>query len=79
MTKEITAAELVALVASVQNSDKRISFRDNEGSINKIGFYRGDKSNTFYVHTLVVGTSMYWTSSDMDHEYIMSILDEFIY
>ena len=79
MTKEITAAELVALVASVQTSDKRISFRDNEGSINKIGFYRGDATNTFYVHTLVVSTSTYWSDSDMSYEYIMSILDEFIY
>jgi hypothetical protein len=75
----MTKLKLVALVASVQNSDKRISFRDNKGRTNKIGFYRGDASNTFYVQTLVAATSMYWTSSDMDYEYILSILDEFIY
>ena len=79
MTKEITAAELVALVASVQNSDKRICFRDINGRTNKISFYRGEESDRFYVHTLVYSTSIYWSDSDMSYEYIMSILDEFIY
>ena len=76
MTKEITAAELVALVA---NREKQVLFRDNKGRTNKIGFYRGEESDRFYVRTLVYGTSIYWTDSDMSYEYIMSILDEFIY
>ena len=76
MTKEITAAELVALVA---NREKQVLFRDINGRTNHIGFYRGEESDRFYVSTLVYGTSIYWSDSDMSYEYIMSILDEFIY
>ena len=76
MTKEITAAELVALVA---NREKQVLFRDINGRTNHIGFYRGEESDRFYVRTLVYSTSIYWSDSDMSHEYIMSILDEFIY
>ena len=76
MTKEITAAELVALVA---DREKQVLFRDNKGRTNHIGFYRGEESDRFYVRTLVYSTSIYWSDSDMSHEYIMSILDEFIY
>ena len=76
MTKEITKAELVALVA---DREKQVLFRDINGRTNTIGFYRGDESNRFYVCTLVYSTSIYWSDSDMSYEYIMSILDEFIY
>ena len=76
MTKEITAAELVALVA---NREKQVLFRGINGRTSHIGFYRGEESDRFYVRTLVYGTSIYWTDSDMSYEYIMSILDEFIY
>jgi hypothetical protein len=76
MTKEITAAELVALVA---DREKQVLFRDNKGRTNRIGFCRNEETNTFYVRTLVYSTSIYWSDSDMDYEYIMSILDEFIY
>ena len=76
MKREFTAAELVALVA---DREKQVLFRDNKGRTNKIGFYRGEESDRFYVSTLVYSTSIYWSDSDMRHEYIMSILDEFIY
>ena len=76
MKREFTAAELVALVA---DREKQVLFRDNKGRTNKIGFYRGEESDRFYVSTLVYSTSIYWSDSDMSHEYIMSILDEFIY
>lgn len=67
------------LVAAVSEREKQVMFRDKDGRDNKIGFYRGPESDRFMVMTLVYASSIYWTQSDMDHEYIMSVVDEFIY
>ena len=67
------------LVAAVADREKQVMFRDKDGRTNKIGFYRGPISDCFMVHTLVYASSIYWSQSDMSHEYIMSVVDEFIY
>ncbi len=66
------------LITAVADREKQVKFRDKNNRTNKILFYRGEESDRFLVDTLVYSTSIYWTSSDMDYEYIMSILDEFI-
>ena len=69
----------IELVAAVSEKEKQVMFRDKDGRTNTIGFYRGPESGHFMVHTLVYASSIYWSQSDMSHEYIMSVVDEFIY
>lgn len=67
MTKE-------ELIAAVEGAGNNVEFTDKKGRTNLIKLYRGEEQDLFMVKTLIYATSIYWSQSDMDYEYILSIL-----